>query len=164
VISSDALVFYIKAPGRGIEIAEVRPLRCVGFEECEGIPRADGIGHAAVIDLIAILASWREGGTLNAARLREWVAGFNTGRTPEHEARHAASAKVGAPLLGHYSASKFAVLGWTQALARNSRRRGHSGQSGLPPAFVTVARNCVGVRANFEQIDSQAHVGVGGSL
>jgi NAD(P)-dependent dehydrogenase (short-subunit alcohol dehydrogenase family) len=26
--------------------------------------------------------------------------------------------KVGAPLLAHYSASKFAVLGWTQALAR----------------------------------------------
>jgi NAD(P)-dependent dehydrogenase (short-subunit alcohol dehydrogenase family) len=28
------------------------------------------------------------------------------------------AAKMGAPLLAHYSASKFAVLGWTQALAR----------------------------------------------
>jgi len=28
------------------------------------------------------------------------------------------AAKVGAPLLAHYSASKFAVLGWTQGLAR----------------------------------------------
>ncbi len=28
------------------------------------------------------------------------------------------AAKVGAPLLAHYSASKFAVIGWTQALAR----------------------------------------------
>ncbi|MEO3429300.1 SDR family NAD(P)-dependent oxidoreductase [Pelagibius sp. CAU 1746] len=28
------------------------------------------------------------------------------------------AAKVGAPLLTHYSASKFAVIGWTQALAR----------------------------------------------
>ena len=28
------------------------------------------------------------------------------------------AAKVGAPYLAHYSASKFAVLGWTQALAR----------------------------------------------
>lgn len=28
------------------------------------------------------------------------------------------AAKVGAPFLAHYSASKFAVLGWTQALAR----------------------------------------------
>jgi NAD(P)-dependent dehydrogenase (short-subunit alcohol dehydrogenase family) len=28
------------------------------------------------------------------------------------------AAKVGAPLLAHYSASKFAVFGWTQALAR----------------------------------------------
>tara|TARA_R110000850_G_scaffold211310_1_gene337152 strand:- start:4650 stop:5450 length:801 start_codon:yes stop_codon:yes gene_type:complete len=28
------------------------------------------------------------------------------------------AAKVGAPMLAHYSASKFAVVGWTQALAR----------------------------------------------
>ncbi|MDR3373889.1 MAG: SDR family NAD(P)-dependent oxidoreductase [Ancalomicrobiaceae bacterium] len=28
------------------------------------------------------------------------------------------AAKIGAPLLAHYSASKFAVLGWTQAFAR----------------------------------------------
>jgi meso-butanediol dehydrogenase/(S,S)-butanediol dehydrogenase/diacetyl reductase len=28
------------------------------------------------------------------------------------------AAKVGAPFLAHYSVSKFAVLGWTQALAR----------------------------------------------
>src|SRR5690606_13278941 len=28
------------------------------------------------------------------------------------------AAKVGAPMLAHYSASKFAVLGWTQACAR----------------------------------------------
>nr|WP_272212489.1 SDR family oxidoreductase [Marinicella sp. W31]MDC2878404.1 SDR family oxidoreductase [Marinicella sp. W31] len=28
------------------------------------------------------------------------------------------AAKVGAPFLAHYSASKFAVLGWTQALAK----------------------------------------------
>ena len=32
--------------------------------------------------------------------------------------------KVGAPLLGHYSASKFAVLGWTQALARELAPKG----------------------------------------
>src|SRR5277367_5290429 len=31
---------------------------------------------------------------------------------------NARAGKVGAPLLAHYSASKFAVLGWTQALAR----------------------------------------------
>lgn len=34
------------------------------------------------------------------------------------------AAKVGAPLLAHYSASKFAVLGWTQALARELARHG----------------------------------------
>lgn len=32
--------------------------------------------------------------------------------------------KVGAPLLAHYSASKFAVLGWTQGLARELAPRG----------------------------------------
>lgn len=34
------------------------------------------------------------------------------------------AAKVGAPLLAHYSASKFAVLGWTQALARELAGQG----------------------------------------
>ncbi|GAB0114506.1 SDR family NAD(P)-dependent oxidoreductase [Acidisoma sp. C75] len=34
------------------------------------------------------------------------------------------AAKVGAPLLAHYSASKFAVIGWTQALAREMARHG----------------------------------------
>lgn len=34
------------------------------------------------------------------------------------------AAKVGAPLLAHYSASKFAVFGWTQALAREMAPHG----------------------------------------
>lgn len=34
------------------------------------------------------------------------------------------AAKVGAPLLAHYSASKFAVLGWTQGLAREMAPHG----------------------------------------
>jgi meso-butanediol dehydrogenase / (S,S)-butanediol dehydrogenase / diacetyl reductase len=34
------------------------------------------------------------------------------------------AAKIGAPLLAHYSASKFAVLGWTQALAREHAKDG----------------------------------------
>jgi meso-butanediol dehydrogenase / (S,S)-butanediol dehydrogenase / diacetyl reductase len=34
------------------------------------------------------------------------------------------AAKVGAPLLAHFSASKFAVLGWTQALARELASNG----------------------------------------
>ncbi len=34
------------------------------------------------------------------------------------------AAKVGAPLLAHYSASKFAVFGWTQALARELAPKG----------------------------------------
>ena len=34
------------------------------------------------------------------------------------------AAKMGAPLLAHYSASKFAVFGWTQALAREMAPHG----------------------------------------
>ncbi|WP_112322878.1 SDR family NAD(P)-dependent oxidoreductase [Oceanibium sediminis] len=34
------------------------------------------------------------------------------------------ASKVGAPLLAHYSASKFAVIGWTQALAREHAKDG----------------------------------------
>lgn len=34
------------------------------------------------------------------------------------------AAKVGAPFLAHYSASKFAVVGWTQALAREVAPKG----------------------------------------
>ena len=34
------------------------------------------------------------------------------------------AAKIGAPLLAHYSASKFAVVGWTQALARELASKG----------------------------------------
>ena len=47
--------------------------------------------------------------------------------------------KVGAPLLAHYSASKFAVLGWTQALAREMARAQCARQCGLP-----------GLRANLD--------------
>jgi meso-butanediol dehydrogenase / (S,S)-butanediol dehydrogenase / diacetyl reductase len=43
------------------------------------------------------------------------------------------AARVGAPLLAHYSASKFAVLGWTQALARE-----------LAPVGIRVNAVCPG--------------------
>jgi NAD(P)-dependent dehydrogenase (short-subunit alcohol dehydrogenase family) len=51
----------------------------------------------------------------NQAAARHFVA---AGRAGTIVNTASLAAKVGAPLLAHYSASKFAVVGWTQALAR----------------------------------------------
>ena len=48
------------------------------------------------------------------------------------------AAKVGAPFFAHYSASKFAVLGWTQALARELAAAGIR-VNAVCPGFVRTA-------------------------
>lgn len=45
------------------------------------------------------------------------------------------AAKIGLPLLAHYSASKFAVLGWTQTLARELAKHGIR-VNAICPGFV----------------------------
>ncbi len=59
--------------------------------------------------------------------------------------------KVGAPLLAHYSASKFAVLGWTQALAREMAPARHPRERRLPGLREDLdagARDRLGGRAS----------------
>lgn len=48
------------------------------------------------------------------------------------------AAKVGAPFLAHYSASKFAVLGWTQSLARELAAKGIR-VNAVCPGFVATS-------------------------
>ena len=57
----------------------------------------------------------------NQAAVRRWLRANSPGVIVNTASL---AAKVGAPLLAHYSASKFAVLGFTQALAREVSKHG----------------------------------------
>lgn len=57
----------------------------------------------------------------NQAALRRWLASGSPGVIVNTASL---AGKIGAPLLAHYSASKFAVVGFTQALAREVAKRG----------------------------------------
>jgi len=57
----------------------------------------------------------------NRAAVRRWLAAKSPGVIVNTASL---AAKIGAPLLAHYSASKFAVLGFTQALAREVSKHG----------------------------------------
>src|SRR5258707_14224948 len=59
------------------------------------------------------------------------------------------AAKVGAPLLAHYSASKFAVFGWTQALAREMAPNAIRGNA-VCPGFVKT-----GIQSRETQCDAR---------
>ena len=56
--------------------------------------------------------------------------------------------KQGAPLLAHYSASKFAVVGFTQALAREVARARHPRELRLPG--LRAHRRCRSARCVWE--------------
>lgn len=57
----------------------------------------------------------------NQAALRRWLASVSPGVIVNTASL---AGKIGAPFLAHYSASKFAVVGFTQALAREVAKRG----------------------------------------
>jgi NAD(P)-dependent dehydrogenase (short-subunit alcohol dehydrogenase family) len=57
----------------------------------------------------------------NQAAVRRWLGAGNPGVIVNTASL---AGKIGAPLLAHYSASKFAVVGFTQALAREVAKQG----------------------------------------
>ncbi len=86
-------------------VSTMRPAVDLTDEDWDGnfAVNARGVYLTNQIACRAYLAAGRKGVIVNTASL---------------------AAKVGAPLLAHYSASKFAVLGWTQALAREMAPHG----------------------------------------
>jgi NAD(P)-dependent dehydrogenase (short-subunit alcohol dehydrogenase family) len=71
----------------------------------------------------------------NQAAVRRWLAGGAPGVIVNTASL---AGKIGAPLLAHYSASKFAVVGFTQALAREVAKH-HIRVNCVCPGFVRTS-------------------------
>jgi NAD(P)-dependent dehydrogenase (short-subunit alcohol dehydrogenase family) len=71
----------------------------------------------------------------NQAAVRRWLAGGSPGVIVNTASL---AGKIGAPLLAHYSASKFAVVGFTQALAREVAKN-HIRVNCVCPGFVRTS-------------------------
>ena len=87
----------------------------------------------------------------NQAAVRHFI---NTGTKGVIVNTASLAAKIGAPLLAHYSASKFAVLGFTQALAPRSCRTRHPRElrlSRLRQNQHAAPGDCMGGEASWHE-------------